>query len=152
MIVPDVNLLIYAYASDSPFHAKAAGWWEKRLSSPEPVGLVPVVLFGFVRIVTHARVFRHPMTANEATGHVRSWLAQPCVQVLESSAEHVVQVLELLDRAGSAGNLVTDAQIAAVAIEHEAVIHTADSDFLRFPGLRWLNPITGTASSGLRRT
>lgn len=152
MIVPDINLLLYAYDSDSPFHAKAVAWWQKCLSAPEPVGLPPVVLFGFVRIATHARVFRQPMTPVEASGHVRSWLAQSCAQVLESHPGHIESVLDLLEAIGTAGNLVTDAQIASHAIEHDAVLHTADSDFLRFPGLRWFNPLTGKASAKLGKT
>lgn len=151
MIIPDVNLLIYAYDSSSPFHAKAAEWWEKSMSQTEPVGLPPIVLFGFVRIATHNRVLQNPMTHTEAIGHVRSWLAQPCAQVLQPAADHVEQALRLIERVGSAGNLVTDAQIAALAMDYNAVLHTADSDFLRFSGLRWLNPITGMASGKLHK-
>jgi toxin-antitoxin system PIN domain toxin len=151
VIIPDINLLLYTCDSDSPFHTKAAAWWQKCLSGPEPVGLIPVVIFGFVRIATHGRVFQQPMTPVEAGGHIRSWLAQPCSQLLEPRAEHVGQVLQLLEEIGSAGNLVTDAQIAAFAIENDAVLHTADTDFLRFTGLRWFNPLTGIASAKLRR-
>src|SRR5688500_8359107 len=125
MIIPDINLLLYTYDSNSPFHPKARVWWQKCLSESEPVGLLPVVIFGFIRIGTHPRVFQHPMTPSEAAGHARSWLAQPVVQLLESSADHVEQVLKLLVTLGTAGNLLTDAQIAALAIEHEAVLHTA---------------------------
>jgi uncharacterized protein len=152
MIVPDINLLLYAYDSDSPFHSKAAAWWQRCLSGAEPVGLAQVVVFGFVRIGTNARVFRNPMTSLEAAEHVRTWQAQPVVQILEPGAEHVAQVLKLLETLGTAGNLVTDAQLAALALEHGAVLHTADADFLRFRGLRWFNPVTGVASRGLPRS
>jgi len=152
MIVPDINLLLYAYDSTSPFHAKAATWWQTCLSGTEPVGLAPVVVFGFVRIGTHSRVFRSPLTPTEAARHVRSWQSQPVVQILEPQADHLAQVLKLLEALGTAGNFVTDAQLAALAIEHGAVLHTADSDFLRFRGLRWFNPITGVASRGLVRS
>lgn len=148
MIIPDVNLLIYAYDAGSVSHAQAAGWWQKCLSGTEPVGLPLVVVFGFMRLATNARVFHNPMTPAEASGHIRSWLAQPVVQLMEPRSDHVEQVLELLETLGSAGNLVTDAQIAALAIEHGAVLHTADTDFLRFTGLRWMNPLkkkSGTA-------
>lgn len=151
MIVPDINLLLYAYDSASPFHSKAAAWWQTCLSGSEPVGLAQVVVFGFMRIVTNGRVFKNPMTPNEAADYVRSWQSQPVVQILEPRADHVGQVLKLLETLGTAGNLVTDAQIAALAIEHAAVLHTADADFLRFRGLRWFNPITGVASRGLAR-
>jgi uncharacterized protein len=146
MIVPDINLLLYAYDSDSPFHAKASTWWEKCLSEIEPVGLAPVVVFGFLRLSTNARVFRNPMTPVEASKQVRSWLAQSVVQILEPRREHLEQVLQLLEGMGTAGNLVTDAQIAALALENDAILHTADADFLRFTGLKWFNPVTGMGS------
>jgi toxin-antitoxin system PIN domain toxin len=145
MIIPDINLLLYAYDSDSPFHAKAAEWWEGCLSGSEPVGMPLVVLFGFIRIGTHPRVFQEPLTSVEISGIIQSWLAQPAVQILEAGADHLNTVLELLEDIGTAGNLVSDAQIAAFAIEYAAVLHTADSDFLRFPGLKWKNPLTRKA-------
>lgn len=151
MIIPDINLLLYAYDSSSPFHSKSAAWWQDCLSKNEPVGLPQVVVFGFVRIGTNLHVFQNPMTPAEAAGHVRSWLAQPITQILEPRADHVGQVLKLLETVGTAGNLVTDAQIAAQAIEHSAVLHTVDTDFLRFSGLRWFNPISGQRSGRLAR-
>jgi uncharacterized protein len=141
MIIPDINLLLYAYDSDSAFHAKAAAWWQDCLSGPETVGIPAVVLFGFIRIGSHPRVFRNPMTPAQLSEIVRSWLAQPMVQILESGSDHLDRVLRLLEAIGTAGNLVTDAQIAAFAIDYGAMLHTADSDFMRFPGLRWINPL-----------
>jgi uncharacterized protein len=146
MIVPDLNLLLYAYDMASPVQKQAARWWEECLSGSEPVGLAQVVIFGFLRIATHPRVFDAPMTATEAAEHVRSWLAQPFVEVLPARAGHVEAVLEWLERIGTAGNLATDAQIAALALEQNGIVHTADADFLRFPGLRWRNPLTGASS------
>ena len=146
MIIPDINLLIYAYDPASPFHAKAAAWWQGILSGVEPVGLPHIVLFGFVRISTNRRILLHPLTSAEALGHVRSWLDQPPVRVLEAGAKHVEQVFELLETVGMAGNLVSDAAIAAIALDYEAVLHTADPDFMRFSGLRWFNPLTGMGS------
>ena len=105
------------------------------------------------------RAHRHPTGDRpragrhlEAVEHVRTWQAQPVVHILEPRADHVAQVLKLLETLGTAGNLVTDAQLAALALEHGAVLHTADADFLRFRGLRWFNPITGAASRGLPRS
>ena len=115
------------------------------------MGLPQVVVFGFVRVGTNARVFRHPLTSTEAVGHVRNWLGQPVVRLLEASPEHVERVLELVESLGTAANLVTDAQIAAAAIEYDAVLHTADADFVRFQKVRWLNPITGISIKSLRR-
>jgi toxin-antitoxin system PIN domain toxin len=151
MILPDINLLLYAYDTASQFQPKAARWWQTVLSGTEPVGLAPVVVFGFVRIGTSSRVFRHPLTLEEASGHVRSWLAQPQVQTLAPGPNHVADTLKLLQALGTAGNMVTDAQIAAIALEYDSVLHTADTDFLRFPGLRWVNPLTGVGSRTLRK-
>src|SRR4029077_4046420 len=116
MMVPDINLLLYAYDAGSPFHAKAAAWWQAHLSGSEPVGLPHVVACGFLRIGTNARAFAHPMTPVEAAGHVRSWLRQPAVQPLDSGPDHLEHVFKLLESLGTAGNLVSDAQIAAVVI------------------------------------
>lgn len=151
MIIPDLNLLLYAYDSDSPYHAKAAAWWQECLSGTEPVGLPPVVVFGFMRIATNARVFKDPMTPAEAAQHVRSWLMQPVAQILEPRDDHIEQVLQSLEKLGTAGNLVTDAQIAALAIGHDATLHTNDTDFMRFIALRWFNPLTGVATAKLRK-
>jgi uncharacterized protein len=152
VIIPDINLLLYAYDSSSPFHVKAVAWWQSCLSGTEPIGLLHVVTFGFLRLATHPRAFVYPMTAAEAAGHVRSWLDQPPVQVITPGPEHVRHTLELLETLGTAGNLVSDAQMADLAMDHDAVLHTADTAVVRFQGLRWFNPITATGSANLRRT
>lgn len=142
MIVPDANLLLYAYDSDSPFHSAARAWWEGCLSGQEAVGLTHPTLFAFLRISTHARVYANPMTLAESAGHLRSWLARRVSQMLQAPADHVEHVIALLESAGrTAGNLVTDAQIAALALSRRAVVHTADRDFLRFRGVRCHFPL-----------
>ena len=151
MIVPDINLLLYAYDAASPYHSAASAWWEACLSGTEPVGIAPVVVFGFARIATSGRVFRSPMAASEAAGHIRSWQSQSVVRILQPGVDHLEQVLVRLEALGTAGNLVTDAQIAAIVMDHAAVLHTSDSDFVRFRGLRWFNPITGLSSRRLSR-
>ena len=151
MIISDINLLLYAYDSQSPFHSKAAAWWAGCLSGSEPIGLLHVVMFGFVRIGTNPRAFQNPLTSKEAATHVRSWLSQNVVQVLEPGPNHTQEVLNLLEVIGTAGNLVTDAQIAALTIEHKAVLHTADSHFVRFPALHWFNPLTGAGQTSSRK-
>ena len=151
MIVPDVNLLLYAYNPTCAAHPKATRWWSDCLSGTEPVGLPHVVLFAFVRIATRREAFNPPLPVVAAAGHIRSWIAQPNVQIIQPGDGHTDRVLDLLQQAGVGGNLVTDAQLAALAIEHHAVLHTADTDFLRFPGVRWFNPITGMGSDKLRR-
>ena len=141
MIVPDVNLLLYAYDESSPFHEPAKAWCEVVMSGPSPLTLLPAVVFGFVRIVTHPRVFKDPLSVSEAADHVRSWLAIRHVQLHEMLPEDVACALGLLEAAGTAGNLTSDAQIAAVALRLDAEVHTADLDFGRFPKVRFLNPL-----------
>jgi toxin-antitoxin system PIN domain toxin len=134
VIVPDANLLLYAYDRDSPFHERAKSWWQECLSGQEAVGLTHPTLFAFLRISTNAKIYTNPMTLAEATGHLRSWLERRVSQVLTAPVNHAEQVVGLLESAGgTAGNLVTDAQIAAFAQSYRAVVHTADRDFLRFP-------------------
>jgi uncharacterized protein len=141
MIVPDANLLLYAYDAASPFHRAAARWWEKLLSGVEPVGLCPVVVFAFLRLATHPKVFDRPMTVAEAKKHIASWLARPNARLLVAGPDHITSVCALLAKAGTAGSLVTDAQIAALALEYGATVHTADTDFSRFAGIEWKNPL-----------
>ncbi len=140
MIIPDANLILYAYDEESPFHAQAKAWWESLLSGDEEVGLCSVVLFAFVRLGTHARVFEKPLRIEEAVEIVSSWLQAVPVRLIESSSEDCLAALQLLEKAGAGGNLTTDAQIAAVARRLKATIHTADTDFSRF-GVRWKNPL-----------
>jgi uncharacterized protein len=142
VIVPDANLLLYAYDSDSPFHERARAWLQECLSGREAIGFTHPTLFAFIRIATNSRVYANPMTLAEAAEHVRSWLERRVSQVLQASADHAAEVIDLLQAAGgAAGNLVTDAQIAALAHAYRAVVHTADRDFLRFPGLRTRFPL-----------
>lgn len=140
MIIPDVNLLLYAYDSRSPHHAAAAAWWTRSLNGVEPVCIPRVVLFGFVRLATSPRVFVVPMTVPEAIACVREWLSVPHVTELNGGPDHVEKVFEILERT-AAGHLVTDAQIAAMALEHRATLFTNDTDFRRFPRLRTVNPL-----------
>ncbi len=141
MIVPDANLLLYAYDSSSPFHAKSAAWWSRCLSGTEPVGFCPSVLFAFVRIGTSTRAFTRPLTIQEASARVEEWLEQPVAQLLSVEVQDIRQTLQLLIEAGAGGNLTADAQIAAIAMRLGAVVHTADTDYARFPDVRWVNPL-----------
>jgi toxin-antitoxin system PIN domain toxin len=144
MILPDANLLLYAYDTGSPFHKGAARWLKGLLSGSEPVGFCPVVLFSFLRLATNPRVFEQPMSVTEATTRIQGWLDRPNVRVLYPGPEHMEGVFVLLKAAGTAGNLVSDAQIAALAIEYRATIHSADTDFARFKGVDWVNPLLET--------
>ena len=141
MILPDVNLLIYAYDAGSRFHNQARRWWEHSLSGSEIVGLSWIVLLGFLRIRCSARVFGNPMPVAKAADHVQSWLERPQVQILHPGVRHAELVLGYLREFGTAGNLTTDTHLAALALEYQAILHTTDADFARFRGLRWTNPL-----------
>jgi len=141
VIVPDLNLLIYAYDSASPFHAAAREWWARCLSGNEIVGLPWAVALGFVRLWTQPRTFINPMTVDQAAEHVESWLARDMVRTLNPGPRHAELVFRLLRAIGAGGNLTADAHLAALAIEFRGTVHTADADFLRFPGVAWINPL-----------
>jgi uncharacterized protein len=141
VILPDVNLLLYAYDSTSQFHEKAASWWSACLSSTETVGLAAATAFAFIRIGTSSRAFADPLTVDEAAAHVEAWLQQPMVQVVETDTTDIRTALDLLRRTGGGSNLTSDAQLAALAARYDAVVHTADSDFARFPAISWYNPL-----------
>ncbi|MDE0193899.1 MAG: type II toxin-antitoxin system VapC family toxin [Gammaproteobacteria bacterium] len=145
MILPDINLLVYAYNEDAPFHSAAKAWWEGCLSDTKPVGLAWAVALGFVRIMSNRRVLARAMPATEAIGHCRSWMMEPNAQIVLPGPTHLDILTDLV--AGPIGpNLVTDAHLAALAIEHQAELHSNDSDFARFPGLAWRNPLTSTST------
>lgn len=141
MILPDVNLLIHAYNIDSPVHQSAKAWWEARMSEPARIATPWIVLLGFLRITTQRRVLNSPLPVETAVKHVRSWLARPQVAILQPGPRHGDIILGLLEQVGAAGDLTTDAHLAALAIEHRATIYSRDSDFTRFEGVRWRDPL-----------
>lgn len=140
MILPDANLLLYAYDEASPFHEKAKTWWESLLNDTEAVGLCPCVLFAFIRLGTNTRAFENPLRIEEAVEIVGRWREAPCVQLLTFTEEDAECAMSLLKEAGAGGNLTTDAQIGATARRLKATVDTADSDFARF-GIDWKNPL-----------
>ncbi len=141
MIVVDVNLLIYAHNSAAPLHDKARRWWEDLIARQQSVALAWAVVFGFVRLVTHPAVLTNPLTPLDAVARVRGWLELPEVRILEPGGRHLAVVEDLFRATGVAASLTTDTHLAALAIEHQAELHSNDADFGRFPGLRWRNPI-----------
>jgi len=141
VILPDVNLLLYAVDTEAPRHEQARGWLEGALSGTEEVGFAWAVVLGFVRISTNPSVFEEPLGADQAFGYVEEWLARPVVLTLSPGSGHVALMRELLERLGVAGNLTSDAHLAALAIEHGAELCSSDTDFARFRGLRWSDPI-----------
>ena len=141
MIVPDINLLLYANIDGFPEHAAARDWWQDVMNSDEPVALVSPVVFGFIRISTNPRVFDPPLSAEGAVSRVESWLAAPHVQYVIPGPRHLDIAFRLLRDLGTAANLTTDVQLASLAIEYQAELHSTDTDFARFSQLRWINPL-----------
>jgi uncharacterized protein len=141
MILPDLNLLIYAYNSDAPHHEPAKAWWEAALSTERPVLLGWAVILGFIRLMTHRSVLVRPLETSLAVAHVRSWLERPNVEIVDPGPRHLEILAGLLHSAGAAGSLTTDAHLAALAVEQRAELCSNDADFARFPGLRLLNPL-----------
>ena len=141
MIVPDVNLLLYAQVTAFPQHARARRWWEGLMNGAEEVGVCAPALFGFVRVVSNPRALDRPLRVEDALARVDAWLARPQVHFVKPGPRHLEIAFRLLRHVGAGANLTTDAQLAAFAIEHQAELHSNDTDFGRFPQLRWVNPI-----------
>jgi len=141
VIAPDANLLIYANDPVSPFHFKSRLWLEKVLSSSDSLGIPLLSIYGFLRFVTNPKIAPVPLSIQQATEIVDSWLALPHVRILYPGDRHWGLLKQLGADTRASGNFITDAAIAAIAIEHGATIYTNDRDFARFPGLRWENPL-----------
>lgn len=141
MIIPDLNLIICAHDPLSSRHEAALRWWEDLLNSKRPVGLAWITILGFIRLSTHPRLTTNPMTPREAIERVKSWLAVPAVRIVTPGEDHARCLFDLIESVGVAGNLTSDAHLAALAIEYRAELASSDADFGRFAGLRWTNPI-----------
>jgi hypothetical protein len=137
----DANLLLYAVDAESPRHRAARAWLEARLSGSETIALSWSVLLAFLRLCTSPRVFVRPLAGDRAFDVVEAWLRQPCVTVIHPGERHATALRRLLAPLGMAGNLVADAHLAALAIEHGAELCSCDTDFGRFAGLRWVDPL-----------
>ena len=141
MIVPDLNLLVYAYNDGAPNHRSARRWWEGLINGTERVGVPWIVATGFVRLMTHPAALTSPVSPVDAVRHLRSWFRYAHLTPINPGPEHLAHLERCLDAAGVGANLVTDAHIAALAMEYQAEVHSNDTDFDRFPGLRWRNPL-----------
>ena len=141
MILPDANLLLYATDKECPDHEASAAWWRRTLHGDDEVGLCSVVAFAFLRLSTNRKVFRQPLSVKEACARVANWLEFPSVVWLATAAEDFASAAKLLLAAGTGANLVTDAQIAAIALRTGASIRSCDRDFARFPGIDWSDPL-----------
>ena len=138
MILVDANILLYAADSESPLPlARPAAWWDEQLSGPSPVCLCWPVSAAFMRIATNRRVFHCPLTLEDAAGRVQSWLDQPCVRVVHPTEKHWHIFRDMLHSAQAVANLVADAHLAALALEHGCQLNSTDGDFARFSKLAW---------------
>jgi uncharacterized protein len=141
VIILDANLLIYAVNADAAFHRKARAWLESALSGPETIGFPWNVLLAFLRLTTRPGLFRSPLPVNTAFDVVDFWLGQSTATIVHPGPRHLALLTELLQPLGTAGNLTSDAHLAAIALEHDAELCSTDTDFARFKGLRWRNPL-----------
>jgi toxin-antitoxin system PIN domain toxin len=142
MLLPDVNVLIYAHVEDSiPDHAEYATWITRLATGPEPFALSVLVLSGFVRVVTNPRVFDPPSTLDRSFAFVSSLVERPTARIVGPGPDHLDIFERLCRESGATGKLVADAQHAAIAVEHGCTMVSTDSDFSRFPGLRWQHPL-----------
>jgi uncharacterized protein len=141
VILVDANILLYAEDQLNPRHAAAREWWDAHLSGASPVCLCWTVLGAFIRVSTNPRVFEHPLSLDQALSRVQSWMDQPCTRIIHPTDGHWIVFRKLLVEGQAAANLVTDAHLAALALEHGCELISTDSDFSRFPRLKWRNPL-----------
>jgi hypothetical protein len=139
--LPDVNLLVYAVDESSRHHVGARSWLERVLSGTEEIGFAWLALLGFIRVSTNPSALGNPLSPARAFEFVDSWLGQPVSTVVHPTPEHAATLRGLLEPLGTAGNLTSDAHLAALAIEHGAELCSGDADFSRFPDLRWTDPL-----------
>jgi len=144
MTLVDANILLYAENSQSSRHEASRVWWDAQLSGSEPVALCWPVLTAFIRIGTNPRLHKRPLTLQEAAERVQSWLDQPCTRILTPTEQHWSHFQRMLHSGNATANLVSDAHLAALAVEHNCILASTDSDFARFRGLKWRNPIAAT--------
>ena len=141
MKLVDANLLLYATDERSPRHKSARAWLDSLLSGDEAVAFAWAVVLAFLRLATNPRIFEQPLSAERALDVVQGWMDHPCATIVHPGERQLTLVRQLLRPLGTAGNLVIDAHLAALAIEHGAELDSCDADFSRFSGLRWVNPL-----------
>ncbi len=141
MIVPDINLLIYAHNEAFAQHRIAREWFHGIMAGSEPVGFSSVVVLGFVRVLSSAAAVSRPGRPDGLLRIAGGWLARPVARRVEAAADYTEVMQHLFAATGAGARLTTDAYLAAVAMSHDAVLHSNDSDFERFPGLRVENPL-----------
>jgi len=137
----DANILLYAEDALHPLNAQARRWWDRHLSGTGVICLCWTVLSAFIRIGTNPRVFEYPLSLEQAMVRVQSWLDQPPTRIVRPTERHWSVFMQMLKGGQATANLVTDAHLAALAIEHGCTLASTDSDFARFPKLKWQNPL-----------
>jgi len=142
LILVDANILIYAHVNSFAQHDAARFWLDRQLNGVPRVGLPWPSLLAFLRLVTNPRVFEHPEPIADAWSQVLAWLACETAWVPQPTERHTELLGAFLALPGVHGNLVPDAQLAALALEHGLTLCSTDGDFARFPGLAWRNPLT----------
>lgn len=140
MKLPDANVLLYAVDDTSARHPGAKAWLDQTLSGTEEVGFAWVVLLAVLRLTTKPSIFARPLRTAEAFNIIDDWLAQPCALLVNPTVRHAALMRGLLTAAGTAGNLTTDAHLAALSIEYGAAVCSYDADFARFPGVQLITP------------
>lgn len=141
MILVDANVLLYAEDELSPHNDAARDWWDIQLSGSLPVCFCWTVLCAYIRIGTNPRVFHHPLALEQAVARVQSWLNQPCTRLIHPTQRHWQVLQEMLVDGQAVAGLVSDAHLAALAVEHGCELISTDADFARFPKLKWRNPL-----------
>jgi toxin-antitoxin system PIN domain toxin len=141
MIILDANLLLYAVNRDAPLHPKAKAWLEAAMAGNDEIGLAWNVVLAFLRLTTRRGLFRNPIRPDRAFAVVAGWLDQPAVSIVHPGPRHFEILRRLILPLGTAGNLTSDAHLAAIAVEHGAQLCSCDNDFARFAGLDWVNPL-----------
>lgn len=140
MSLVDVNVLLYAVNASDARHDVSHRWLDRTINSNETVMVPWLVAVGFLRLSTHPQIFREPLAGHAAVEILAAWFSNGNVVAPEPGPGHLRRVAELLAATGTGGNLVNDAHLAAIAVEHDAAIVTYDNDFGRFPGIRWQPP------------
>jgi toxin-antitoxin system PIN domain toxin len=141
LIFPDANLLLYAEDAGSLHHEAARTWWDGVLSGTAPVCLCWEVINAYLRISTNPRIHEFPLSLEEASSRVESWLDQPCVRLIHPLTDHWKHDQRLLREGQATANLVPDAHLAALSQSHGCTLYSCDHDFARFPSLKWVNPL-----------
>ncbi len=141
MIIVDANIIFHAEDELSPKHEAAKAWWYDKLSGHETVGLAWITCLAFIRIFTNPKIVDNALTLDEAISTVDSWFAQPNTTILTPGTYFWPILQDTLKKGQAISNLSSDAYLAAIALEHNCTLYSTDSDFSRFPGLQWENPL-----------